>query len=141
MNKTSYTILHVDDDIDDVLIIREIFQQHTDKVTIKHAGDGVQALQTLKQMHNSNHLPCLIILDINMPRMDGKTALRHIKADKAFHNIPIVLFSTSDSKEDQKFAKQWGADLVTKPITYQRLEKVVDDFIELCSLSVAAIGS
>lgn len=84
--KTSYTILYVDDDNDDLSIISEAFEKYTD-LRVVQANNGVEALQVLKHMAYKNVLPCLIILDINMPVMDGKQTLSQIKKTEEYRTF------------------------------------------------------
>ena len=128
----SYSILYVEDDADDLLIIAEAFEKYTDNLKIVHAHHGNEALQILNSLHLQDKLPCLIILDINMPIMDGKETLVEIRKKRAYDNIPIVIFSTSEKPEDKKFAESLDADYVTKPIQYSAMEKLVSDFVEKC---------
>ncbi|HVG15897.1 MAG TPA: response regulator, partial [Chitinophagaceae bacterium] len=125
MKSQSYTILHADDDIDDLLLVSELLQKHVERVIIQHVSDGIHALRTLEQMKQNDALPCLIILDINMPKLDGKETLLHIKKNEALKHIPVVLFTTSDSEKDKAFAAKYEADLITKPITLAKMEDVV----------------
>jgi CheY-like chemotaxis protein len=75
--KKSYTILYVDDDIDDLLLISEAFQKYTDHLTVIHASNGVEGLKCLNKFLQQGKLPCLVILDINMPVMNGKEMRRN----------------------------------------------------------------
>jgi len=128
----SYSILYVEDDLDDLLIIAEAFEKHTDNLKIIHAHHGNEALQILNLLFLQDKLPCLIIMDINMPIMDGKETLASIRRHKAYDNIPIVIFSTSEKPEDKKFAADLDADFITKPIQFSAMEKLVGEFVEKC---------
>jgi CheY-like chemotaxis protein len=128
----SYTILYVEDDPDDLLIIAEAFEKYTDNLKIIHAHQGYEALQLLNMLFLQDKLPCLIIMDINMPIMDGKETLVAIRRHKTYDNIPIVIFSTSEKPEDKKFAADLEADYITKPIQFSAMEKLVGEFVEKC---------
>ena len=136
MKSPSYTILHADDDVDDLLLVSDLFHKHVDQVIIQHVTDGMQALRKLEQMKQSNTLPCLIILDINMPKLNGKETLLHIKKNEALKQIPVVLFTTSNSEMDKAFARKYEADLITKPISLEKMEGVISDFVRRCQLEV-----
>jgi CheY-like chemotaxis protein len=82
--------------------------------------------------------PCLILLDINMPGMDGRETLIRIKQDDRLRHIPAAMFSTSSSTFDQEFAAKWSARFFTKPLVYSEMEKMVDAFVALCTHSMAA---
>ena|ERR1700730_8436990 len=133
MNR-SYTILYVEDDHDDLLIISEAFEKYTEHLTVIHAHHGYEALQILKKMNLNGKLPCLIILDINMPVMDGKETLSEIRRNEDYKSIPIVLFSTSRHVHDGKFAESLDADFITKPMQYSDMETLVKEFVQKCRL-------
>ncbi|MDQ6610343.1 MAG: response regulator [Bacteroidota bacterium] len=137
MKDSSFTILHADDDLDDLFIINSLFHKYADQVTIQHATDGEQALVTLERMKQNNDLPCLIILDVNMPRLNGRETLLQIKSRDELKDIPVVLFTTSNSETDKAFAEEYAADLITKPITVEKMEDVVSDFVRRCQLERA----
>ena len=80
--------------------------------------------------------PCLIILDINMPVMDGRQALSHIKCTEDYKDIPIVVFTTSNSTLDKSFALKWNADFITKPLQVRDLEALAQDFAKRCRENV-----
>ena len=130
--KRSYTILYADDDKDDLLIISEAFEKYTDHLRVVHAYHGAQALDLLQTMNELSTLPCLIILDINMPIMDGLEALRQIKKVKDYSDIPVVMFSTSTRLADKKAALDLGAEYISKPNSYKDLQKLVDTFAQKC---------
>ncbi|HEY6954638.1 MAG TPA: response regulator, partial [Flavisolibacter sp.] len=81
--------------------------------------------------------PCLIILDINMPGMNGREALIRIRQSEDFKNIPVVLFTTSSSEMDKAFARKWNSEFITKPLVFSELEALAKRFVSLCSASVS----
>jgi CheY-like chemotaxis protein len=122
-------ILLVDDDEDDRYLIREAFHHHYPKSQISFAEDGEDLLDFLH--HRGRHvggghtLPELILLDLNMPRKDGREVLREIKTSDQFRHIPIVVLTTSDAKDDIETSYFNGANsFITKPPTFQRLSEV-----------------
>ena len=135
MNK-SYTILYVDDDLDDLHLISDAFQKYTDNLTVVHAGDGVEGLKVLQTMHEEGSLPCLVIVDINMPIMNGKQMLEKMRGLPAYKNLPVILFSTSDSFNDKSFAEKHEADFISKPAKYNELKSLVGEFVSRCRFEV-----
>ena len=122
-------ILLVDDDEDDRYLTREAFHQNYPQSRISFAEDGEDLLDFLH--HRGRYagavhtLPELILLDLNMPRKDGRDALREIKASDRFRHIPIVVLTTSDAKADIETSYYNGANsFITKPTTFQRLSEV-----------------
>ena len=122
-------ILLVDDDEDDRYLTREAFHQHYPSSHISFAEDGEDLLDFLRyegRYEGAAHtLPELILLDLNMPRKDGREALREIKATDSFRHIPIVVLTTSDARDDIETSYHNGANsFITKPPTFQRLSEV-----------------
>jgi CheY-like chemotaxis protein len=128
----SYTILYADDDHEDLKMISEAFEKYTHHLKVAHAYNGTEALQLLRQMCDDGTAPCLIILDINMPKMNGIETLIEIRKIRECQHIPAILFSTSSKLIDKKFAESMGADFITKPAKYVDLEKLVGEFVEKC---------
>lgn len=135
--KKSYTILYVDDDHDDLMLIADAFEKYTDHLRVVHAHNGLEGLSALKKMQENGSLPCLVILDINMPKMDGKEMLRRLRSDSDFKNIPVILFSTSSSAKDKDFALDFDADFITKPVSFSNLQFLIAEFVSKCRLEVA----
>src|SRR5689334_14585426 len=135
--KHTHTILYAEDDADDLFMVRQAFEQFDNTVELIHAFDGFQAIERLRQTQVHGSLPCLIILDINMPGMDGRETLVHIKQADSYKNIPTVLFTTSSSPADRSFAEKWGARFITKPLIYSELEALAQRFLMLCTQTVS----
>lgn len=134
-----HTIFYAEDDLDDLFIVKQAFQTHDNAIKIVHANNGIEALDMLQTLHLSNTLPCLILLDINMPGMDGRETLMRIKQQPWSKDIPAVMFSTSSSHLDKEFALKWNARFFTKPLVYSEMEKMVDTFVALCTHSTVAV--
>lgn len=132
----THTILYAEDDADDLYMIRQAFAQYDGNTHLLHAANGFEALEFLKKACLNNALPCLIVLDINMPGMDGREALIRIKQSDDFKFLPVVLFTTSSSDLDKAFAKKWGAEFITKPLVFSELEQLAKRFLSLCSSAV-----
>ena len=135
--KHTHTILYAEDDADDLFMVRQAFEQFDNNIELIHAYDGFHAIEQLRQRHLHGHLPCLIILDINMPGMDGRETLIHIKQAETYKNIPTVLFTTSSSPADRSFAEKWGARFITKPLIFSELEALAQRFLILCTQTVS----
>ncbi len=129
MAKTNRIILCVDDDPDDQLMIQETIKSIEPTATIISALNGQEALEYLNQSEKSKELPCLIIMDINMPVMDGKIALSLLKKQAHFAEIPVVMFTTSSSKLDQSFFAHYNIPFLTKPIKQADLYILVEKML------------
>jgi CheY-like chemotaxis protein len=91
-------------------------------------------------MSSKNKLPCLIILDINMPVMDGKETLSEIRSNENYKNIPVIIFSTSRRLYEKKFAENLDAEFVSKPVQYSHMERLVQEFVQKCKIKTVPTG-
>ena len=126
-------ILWADDDEEDLELINEILQELNLSVDVVEVNNGRQALDTLHKAELNNDLPCLIILDVNMPVLDGKQTLIAIKKADAFKNIPVVAFTTSSSELDKRFFRQYKVEMLTKPPKYGLLKQAIQRLITFCN--------
>ncbi len=127
----NHTILCVDDDVDDLHLLQKAINTINAKYTIKEAYNGVEALELLRQMKEQGALPALIVLDINMPKMDGRETFQAIKNDEQLSHIPIVIFSTSSSVLDRIFFHKKNVEYITKPIHFDTLLSIADKLLSL----------
>jgi CheY-like chemotaxis protein len=125
-------VLCVDDDPDDRELIRNAIFNVDPSYTVAHATNGKEALQYLMRVAETE-LPCLVILDINMPVMDGKQALIEIKKNEKWSQMPIVIFSTSSHPSDLYFCQQYGVELVTKPANFSQITTEAERLLQHCS--------
>ena len=132
-----HTILYAEDDLDDLFMIQQAFEQFDGSTQILHSANGFDALEQLNKAKLERNLPCLIILDINMPGMNGREALIRIRQSEDFKTIPVVLFTTSSSEQDKAFARKWEAEFITKPLVFSELEALARRFVSLCSASIS----
>ena len=132
MTPETRTVLCVDDDPDDREIVCYTISEIDPSLQVAHASDGVEALNYLLKAKEENSLPCLVILDINMPRMDGKQTLAEIKQDTDLSKLPVVVFSTSNNSEDRKYCDRYGVQLVTKPATMHTMQHEVKRLLQPC---------
>ena len=126
-------VLYADDDHDDLELVIEAFALYANNVEVITARDGSQALSYLHRLSDADPKPCLIILDINMPVINGKDVLRKLRDHEHFETIPVVLFTTSSLPQDEQFARKYNAGFVTKPLDVSQMEKITDLFIDNCS--------
>ncbi len=130
-NPETITILIADDDADDRLMAKEALEECRVANQIDFVEDGVELLDYLhgRGRHAARRAlrrPGLIILDLNMPKMDGREALRAIKADPSLRRIPIVVMTTSKAEEDIYRTYDLGVNsFITKPVTFEGLVAVM----------------
>ena len=131
MTAKSITILMADDDEDDREMTKEAFEESRLANDLRFVEDGVELLDYLKRRGKyadpaSSPRPGVILLDLNMPRKDGREALEEIKADSQLCGIPIVVLTTSQQEEDILRSYQLHASsYITKPVTFDSLVRVV----------------
>jgi CheY-like chemotaxis protein len=125
------TILMAEDDADDRLMTREAFQECRLGNPLQFVSDGEELMDYLNRRGQYADvarypMPGLILLDLNMPRKDGREALREIKADPALRDIPVVVLTTSKAVEDVSNSYCDGANsFITKPVSFAALIEVV----------------
>jgi len=132
-NPPKHIVLYADDDPDDLLLVQEAFLQYSANVEMITAENGIEALAYLRSLDAFDPAPCLIILDINMPRLDGKETLKTIRNMDRFKDIPVVLFTTSSSYADRFFAEKYKAGFITKPIEARQMALIADQLVDHCS--------
>jgi CheY-like chemotaxis protein len=126
-------VLYADDDADDLELVLEAFNRFTKNVEVITACNGSQALGCLSELREEHSFPCLIILDINMPVLNGKEVLIKLREIEGFDSIPVVLFTTSSLPVDEQFAKKYNAGFVTKPLDVSQMKVITESFIDHCS--------
>ena len=131
---TVIDVLLVEDDPGDALMTQEAFEHHKIRNTLHVVKDGVEALAFLRREgeYADAPRPGLILLDLNLPRKDGREVLAEVKADADLRHIPVVVLTTSDAEEDILRSYSLHANAyVTKPVDFDRFIEVVrqiDDF-------------
>jgi len=129
-NSKNGVILLADDDPDDVLMTLKAFQRNGFAQKVYTVGDGEELLDYLHHRGKFappalSPRPALILLDLNMPKMDGGEALTQIKANPAFNDIPVVVMTTSTAEQDILRAYELGSNsFISKPITLTELVEV-----------------
>lgn len=121
-------ILLVEDSPTDIMMVREVLEQTGLRNTVHVVEDGVEALRFLRRQENYTHAPRpdLILLDLNLPGMNGKEVLAEIKADADLRIIPVVILTSSKNESDVSGAyRQWANCYVTKPVDYGEFTETV----------------
>lgn len=123
----SVTILVADDDADDRMMIRDALQENRLANDVHFVEDGEELMQYLRGQgkyatEGACPVPGLILLDLNMPKMDGREALKEIKGDPKLRGIPVVVLTTSKAEEDVYRTYNLGVNsFITKPVTFENL--------------------
>lgn len=126
-------ILLADDDAEDRFIIKDAMELLNAGDIIMFANDGEQLLDLLKKNFTGSTSPCLIVLDLNMPKMNGTQTLTRLKNDENFKHIPVIIYSTSVNPMEKEKCLLLGArSFVTKPISFKESRATALSFLEFC---------
>jgi CheY-like chemotaxis protein len=128
-----YCILIADDDNDDLYMIKQAFASINLTENVRTVNDGVELLDYLfkkgKYKGVGTLIPKVILLDLNMPKKDGRECLKEIKTNPMLKKIPVIIYSTSSNPDDIAYAYENGASsYITKPYSYQELVKIMEVF-------------
>jgi CheY-like chemotaxis protein len=121
-------ILIAEDDADDRFLLKAAFEENGFKDNLHFVENGVEVLEYLGSIKSNDpaQLPRLILLDLNMPKKDGREVLKELKNDAKFKNIPIVIFSTTNNEQEMRRCYELGANsYITKPNSFESLLKTV----------------
>jgi chemotaxis family two-component system response regulator Rcp1 len=126
-------VLLVEDSPGDVRLTQEAFRDANRSIHLHVASDGMEAMAFLR--HEGAHVraprPDLILLDLNLPKMDGREVLAHIKADDSLKLIPTIILTTSEAEADIKRSYQLQANCyLSKPVQLEAFESVVKSINE-----------
>ena len=129
--KDRISIVIADDDRDDQEFLIEAIEASQIKCDIASAFDGTQMMNMLSKLNATHKLPDLIILDLNMPLMDGFEVLKRVKDDEDLKHIPICIFTTSYYDRDKEKSISLGASgFYSKPMSLQTLKGIVKTIFE-----------
>jgi CheY-like chemotaxis protein len=129
--KKTLTILMADDDEDDRMLTKEAMEESRVLNQLLFVEDGVELIAYLNgdgkyENRDQYPMPGLILLDLNMPKMDGREALKLIKSDPRLRRIPVVILTTSKAEEDMVRGYDLGAaSYITKPVTFSALVELM----------------
>ncbi|ADV82887.1 response regulator [Terriglobus saanensis] len=133
-NRKQLQVLLVEDSLGDVRLTREAFREVNDTIPLHVVSDGVEAMSFLERTgeHENAPLPDLILLDLNLPRMDGREVLGNIKKNDKFKMIPVLILTTSEAEVDINNSYRLHANCyLIKPVQFEEFEllvKSVNDF-------------
>ncbi len=132
--RSSKPILLVEDDNVDVMTVQRALKDLNIKNHLVSTANGEEALEYLK--NNDNNKPSIILLDLNMPKMDGIEFLKIVKADKALKKIPIVVLTTSSQEQDiNESFKLSVTGYIVKPVDYAEFVEAISTINQYWTLS------
>ena len=125
---TKPVILYAEDDQDDFEGLKDALEQLSDKHKLIQARNGTEIMSYLEE---GNEFPGLIVLDLNMPIMDGKQTLLWLKSQDAYKDIPTMVFTTSSRDEDLRLCKSHDCTFFRKPTLYRDLLHIVQLMLQM----------
>jgi CheY-like chemotaxis protein len=130
-NDMACKILIGDDDFEDQIILEEYFQEKGVKEVVSFQRNGKKVIEYLQQIDEQVDLPNLIVLDLNMPILNGTQTLFELKQHSRFNRIPVIIYSTSDNDHEKRKCMNFGAvDYLVKPISLDEGDRMVKRFLE-----------
>jgi CheY-like chemotaxis protein len=121
-------ILIAEDDADDRFLLQTAFVENGFNDRLCFVENGVEVVDYLMKLEDDNNinLPRFILLDLNMPKKDGREVLKELKQNEKFKNIPVVIFSTTNNEQEMRRCYELGANsYITKPNSFENLLKTV----------------
>lgn len=138
MQREPTTILYIDDDQDDLLIFEESVSCLYPDVTLYKAQSSEAGMDILNKLESDNKpFPSLIMIDMNMPKMNGRETLRLIRDNQKWQDIPVAIFTTSANAEDIEFCKNYGSACITKPMSLIDFNHVLLNLFSHCKIIIA----
>lgn len=125
------TILFVEDDPDDREMLSQVVNDLNPSIHAAFAENGIKALEYLDAAKQAK-LPCLIVLDLNLPILDGKETFRKIRNDTSLGRVPVVIFTSSHNPNDKAMFHELGIEFITKPNSFAHMSPIVSRMISAC---------
>lgn len=122
-------ILIVEDDPEDRMLAEDALEEISPRFPVRFLDDGEELLDYLQQKDDidKHPMPGVIVMDLNMPRLDGREALAKIKSHPVFKSIPVIILTTSNSSKDINTCYELGANsYITKPSNYRELVQIME---------------
>jgi CheY-like chemotaxis protein len=136
MKKNSDTVskivLCADDDPDDKQFICEAITNIDPAIKIVHALNGIEAMEALNTLIRRQTIPCLLIVDINMPLLGGRELVKKLKENPDHAGIPIAVFTTSRNPLDVQYFATFDITVFVKPTTLKKIQETIEHMLTLC---------
>ncbi|HNB24492.1 MAG TPA: response regulator [Candidatus Melainabacteria bacterium] len=133
-------ILHVEDNLADSDLLKEAFESIGIEATVQVTHDAKKALSGLEQnlQNQGANSPDLIVLDLNLPKMDGREMLKRLKEHPQLRRIPVVILSTSNLEQDISFCYENHCNsYIVKPIRFEEYKRIAKNMLEYWFSTVA----
>jgi CheY-like chemotaxis protein len=126
------TILMADDDVEDCLLVRDALHEAGRACDLRFVRNGEELFDYLRHEgeyvdHRNSPWPDFILIDLKMPRKDGRETIRDLKSDPSYRRIPVIALTTSSARDDVEFSYNAGVNAyITKPTTFHDLVDILD---------------
>jgi CheY-like chemotaxis protein len=127
-------IIFADDDADDLELITGFFKQYNQSINVLEFKNGKEVLKFLDDFVSNTSKPLLIVLDINMPRLNGKETLAAIRKHPEYNNIPVLVYTTSSNKSDEEYCKKYNASWINKPNSMEGVKQIARVIADFCQI-------
>ena len=128
------TLLVVEDDADDRQLMLDVIQQVNPLVKLVFAENGLEALDYLDKIKGDpSQMPCLIVLDLNMPYVDGKETYQRIRDNSSLSAVPVIIFTSSLNPNDRALFEKAGVTFFSKPDHYSVMSEIVKQMLQVCA--------
>lgn len=125
-------ILYAEDDHDDLEMLQEALQSNMQAFCLVHLKNGKEVIDYLTDSSDELIKNGIIVLDINMPLVDGKETLEWIKQQSQLDSIPVVMLTTSEYLLDIKYCEELGARVISKPQLFEELIAIAKEILDMC---------
>ena len=132
MSQHTNFILCVDDDSDDLYLLQEAILSVEPRMNIVQLNNGADAIRYLGDAKSKHDLPCVVVMDINMPVMNGRETVSRIKADPSLSHVHVVVLTTSSAKNDLDYFSALDVKMYSKPMNNKDLKEVAEIFVQHC---------
>ena len=123
------TILYVEDDADDREFFSESIREIAEDVKVDFATNGLEALEYLEDRSKT---PCLIVLDLNLPFVNGTDIYCRLKDDEFLKTVPVIIFSSSERPQDKQFFSNLGVEFFSKPTNIHSMNSIASSMVSVC---------
>ena len=126
-------LIYADDDTEDQHLVSDMISKIDPTVEVVPVHDGIELIRYLQTLQKNDTLPCFILLDLNMPGLNGFETLEILKSKNGLNSIPVIVFTTSSNPRDLTLVKRLGAErVITKPFGYQQMKQITREFADFC---------
>ncbi len=125
-------VIHADDDIDDREVLTSTINELEPGYSVVSAIHGQDAMDKLLSLYREGISPCLMILDMNMPILDGRETLEQLRRYKNFDDVPVVIFTTSPRERYADLALKYEVEIITKPALSADIRRCIRQLLTFC---------